>query len=73
MDAIVLVEGFIENLGDIITLLALMGSLSILGIEFILHNRWFSSEILPIPNLMLFISIANKLLIFLYVLYCNCL
>ena len=39
MDAIVLVEDFMEDLGDIITLLALMGSLSILGIKFILRNR----------------------------------
>ena len=50
-DVIVLAKGFIEDLGDTIMNLALIGFLYILGIPYILGNRWLSIGMLSIPNL----------------------
>ena len=51
-DVIVLAKGFIEDLGDAIMNLALLGFLCILSIQYKLGNRWLSREMLSIPNLI---------------------
>ena len=52
IDFIVLAKGFIEDLGDPIINLALIGFLCILGTQYILGNRLFSIGMLSIPNLI---------------------
>ena len=67
-DLIVLTKGFIENLGDTTMILALIGFLCILGIQYILDNWSVSIGMLSIPNLLFnffiflsIISFADKL------------
>ena len=52
IDVIVLAKGFMEDLGDAIMNLALIGFVCILDIQYILGNRWFSVGMLSIPNLI---------------------
>ena len=63
IDVIALAIGFIEDLGDTIMNLALIGLLCILGIQSILGNWRFSIGMLSIPNLvfksLIFLSIIS--------------
>ena len=49
---LVLAKGFIEDLGEAVMNLALIGFLCILGIQYILGNRLVSIGMLSIPNLI---------------------
>ena len=49
---LVLAKGFIEDLGEAVMNLALIGFLCILGIQYILGNRLVSMGMLSIPNLI---------------------
>ena len=56
IDVIVLAKGFIEDSGDNLMNQGLIGFLCILGIQYMLGNRWFSVGMMPIPNLKFKIS-----------------
>ena len=63
IDIIVLAEGFKEDLADALMNLILIGFLCILGIQYIWSGRWFSKEMLSMPNLIF------RSLIFLSIIY----
>ena len=56
IDVIVPAKGFIEDSGDNLMNQGLIGFLCILGIQYMLGNRWFSIGMMPIPNLKFQIS-----------------